>query len=41
MQLAVDDAVMKGDGNLLTALALGFALLLLINIGADWCAPRC
>ncbi|KFG68767.1 peptidase domain-containing ABC transporter [Microvirga sp. BSC39] len=36
MQLAVDEAVMKGDGGLLTALALGFGLLTLIHIGADW-----
>ena len=36
MQLVVDDAIMKADGNLLTALAIGFALLLLINIGATW-----
>jgi len=36
MQLVVDDAIMKSDGNLLTALAIGFALLLLINIGATW-----
>ncbi len=36
MQLAVDEAVMKGDGGLLTALALGFGLLTLVHIGADW-----
>ncbi|MBD2748656.1 peptidase domain-containing ABC transporter [Microvirga sp. BT688] len=36
MQLAVDEAVLKGDGGLLTALALGFGLLTLIHIGADW-----
>ena len=36
MQLAVDEAVMKGDRGLLTALALGFGLLTLIHIGADW-----
>ena len=36
MQLVVDDAVMKSDANLLTALALGFAILLFINIGASW-----
>ena len=36
MQLAVDEAVMKGDQGLLTALALGFGLLMLIHIGADW-----
>ncbi|MBB4039614.1 ATP-binding cassette subfamily B protein RaxB [Microvirga flocculans] len=36
MQLAVDEAVMKGDQDLLTALALGFGLLVLIQIGAEW-----
>jgi len=36
MQLAVDEAVMKGDDGLLTALALGFGLLTLIHIGAGW-----
>ncbi|WP_210324649.1 peptidase domain-containing ABC transporter [Microvirga alba] len=36
MQLVVDDAVMKGDRSLLTALAIGFTLLLLINVGTSW-----
>jgi ATP-binding cassette subfamily B protein RaxB len=36
MQLVVDDAVMKGDQSLLTVLAVGFALLLLINVGTTW-----
>jgi ATP-binding cassette subfamily B protein RaxB len=36
MQLADDEAVMKGDEGLLTALALGFGLLTLIHIGAEW-----
>lgn len=36
MQLAVDEAVMKSDQGLLTALALGFGLLTLIHIGAEW-----
>ncbi|MBQ0823102.1 peptidase domain-containing ABC transporter [Microvirga sp. HBU67558] len=36
MQLVVDDAILKGDSGLLTALALGFTLLLLINVGASW-----
>lgn len=36
MQLVVDDAVMKSDGALLGALAIGFALLLLIDVGASW-----
>ncbi len=32
LQVAVDDAVVKGDGGLLTALALGFGLLMAINV---------
>ena len=36
MQLVVDDAILKGDSGLLGALALGFTLLLLINVGASW-----
>ncbi|QFU18075.1 ATP-binding cassette domain-containing protein [Microvirga thermotolerans] len=36
MQLVVDEAVMKGDTGLLGALAIGFTLLLLINVGASW-----
>ncbi|MEE1610897.1 peptidase domain-containing ABC transporter [Microvirga sp. CF3016] len=36
MQLAVDGAVMQGDQGLLAALALGFGLLTLIRIAADW-----
>lgn len=36
MQLAVDEAVPKGDEGLLTALALGFTLLMLIQIGTEW-----
>jgi ATP-binding cassette subfamily B protein RaxB len=36
MQLAVDEAVMKGDDGLLAALALGFGLLVLIHVGAEW-----
>ena len=34
MQLVVDDAVAKGDQSMLTALALGFGLLVLLNAGA-------
>ena len=34
MQLAVDDAVAHNDHDLLTALAVGFSLFLLINVGA-------
>jgi len=34
MQLAVDDAVSKGDASLLVALAVGFGLLALLNTGA-------
>ncbi|WP_262297809.1 peptidase domain-containing ABC transporter [Microvirga sesbaniae] len=36
MQIAVDEAVVKGDHGLLTALALGFGLLTLIHVGTDW-----
>ncbi|WP_114945934.1 peptidase domain-containing ABC transporter [Microvirga calopogonii] len=36
MQLVVDEAILKGDGGLVGALALGFTLLLLINVGASW-----
>ncbi|ACJ00103.1 peptidase domain-containing ABC transporter [Rhodospirillum centenum] len=36
MQLAVDEAVMKGDGGLMIALAVGFGLFTLINLGAQW-----
>jgi ATP-binding cassette subfamily B protein RaxB len=36
MQIAVDEAVLKGDDGLLAALALGFGLLVAIGIGADW-----
>jgi ATP-binding cassette, subfamily B, bacterial CvaB/MchF/RaxB len=34
MQTAVDDAVVRGDGGLLTTLAIGFGLFMLINVGA-------
>ncbi len=34
MQIAVDDAVVKGDRGLLSGLAIGFGLLTLINVGA-------
>ena len=34
MQIAVDDAVVKGDEGLLTALAIGFGLFALINVAA-------
>ncbi|MBV9521355.1 MAG: peptidase domain-containing ABC transporter [Alphaproteobacteria bacterium] len=34
MQTAVDEAVVKGDGGLLTALAIGFGLFMLINVTA-------
>jgi ATP-binding cassette subfamily B protein RaxB len=40
MQLAVDDAVLQGDRNLLTALAVGFGLLTAIKLGADWLRAR-
>ncbi len=35
MQLVVDDAVAKGDRGMLTALGLGFGLLVLLNAGAS------
>ena len=40
MQLAVDEAVMQGDGGLLSALAIGFGLLTAINLAADWLRAR-
>lgn len=36
MQMAVDQAVLKGDGSLLLALALGFGLFTLFKLAADW-----
>jgi ATP-binding cassette subfamily B protein RaxB len=36
MQLTVDEAVMKGDTGLLSALAIGFGLLVLFRISAEW-----
>ena len=36
MQLAVDEGVLQGDRGLLTALAVGFGLLTLIKLAADW-----
>jgi len=36
MQLVVDDAIMKGDEGLPAALAIGFSLLVLINVGTAW-----
>ncbi|MDG2528909.1 peptidase domain-containing ABC transporter [Caulobacter endophyticus] len=35
MQLAVDEGAMKGDGELLMALAVGFGLFALFNMGAE------
>lgn len=35
MQLAIDEAALKGDGDLLIALAIGFALFALFNAGAE------
>lgn len=35
MQLAIDEAALKGDGKLLLSLALGFGLFALFNAGAD------
>ena len=36
MQLTVDEAVMKGDLGLMSALAIGFGLLALFRVAADW-----
>jgi ATP-binding cassette subfamily B protein RaxB len=40
MQLAVDEAVMQGDHGLLTALAIGFLLLTLVKVAADFIRSR-
>jgi ATP-binding cassette, subfamily B, bacterial CvaB/MchF/RaxB len=40
MQLAVDEGVLQSDKGLLTALAVGFALLTLIKLAADWLRAR-
>jgi ATP-binding cassette subfamily B protein RaxB len=40
MQLAVDEGVLQGDQGLLTALAVGFGLLTLIKLAADWLRAR-
>lgn len=40
MQLAVDEAVVKGDDKLLASLALGFTLLLAIKLAAQWLRGR-
>lgn len=36
MQLAVDEAVARGDSSLMAALAIGFGLLALLRFGAEW-----
>lgn len=36
MQIAVDEAVLKGDGDLLLALAIGFGLFTAVKLVADW-----
>jgi ATP-binding cassette subfamily B protein RaxB len=36
MQLTVDEAVMKGDLGLMSALAIGFGMLALFRVAADW-----
>jgi len=36
MELAVDEGVLQSDKRLLTALAVGFGLLTLIELAADW-----
>lgn len=40
MQLAVDEAVLAGDGGLLAALAVGFLLLTAIKLAADFLRAR-
>jgi ATP-binding cassette subfamily B protein RaxB len=40
MQFAVDEAILRGDQGLLTALALGFGLFTAIKLGADWLRGR-
>ncbi len=40
MQLAVDEAVLQGDHGLLTALAVGFLLLTLVKVAADFIRSR-
>jgi ATP-binding cassette subfamily B protein RaxB len=40
MQLAVDEGVLQSDKGLLTALAVGFGLLTLIKLAADWLRAR-
>jgi ATP-binding cassette subfamily B protein RaxB len=40
MQLAVDEAVLAGDGGLLAALAIGFLMLTVIKLAADFIRGR-
>lgn len=40
LQLAVDEAVLQGDGGLLAALATGFLLLTIIKLAADFIRAR-
>lgn len=40
VQLAVDEAAGRGDGELLPALAVGFGLLMLLGTTADWLRSR-
>ncbi|SNR90107.1 MULTISPECIES: peptidase domain-containing ABC transporter [unclassified Azospirillum] len=40
MQIAVDEAVVKGDEELLWALAIGFGLFILIKLVAEWLRGR-
>jgi len=35
MQLVVDEVLMRSDSNLLTVLAIGFAMVMLINVGTE------
>lgn len=40
MQIAVDEAVLKGDDGLMLALAIGFALFTIIRLTAEWLRSR-
>lgn len=40
MQIAVDEAVLKGDGDLLWALAIGFGLFTAMKLVAEWLRGR-
>uniref|UniRef100_UPI0026230F00 peptidase domain-containing ABC transporter n=1 Tax=Asticcacaulis sp. TaxID=1872648 RepID=UPI0026230F00 len=40
MQIAVDEAVLKGDGDLMWALAIGFGLFTAVKLVAEWLRGR-